>query len=72
MAAMVSRDILVDGHTGLIVKTPTPENIAERLSVLIEDERLTTRLGRNARKLVVERFDWEKIVDLLEKEIRDC
>lgn len=71
ISSAVSKDVLVDGRTGLIVRTPTPENIAEMLSILIEDEKLTSRLGENARQLVVERFDWEKIVDLIEREGQD-
>lgn len=71
VSSEVSNDVLIDGHTGLVIKSPTPENIAERFSNLIEDEKLTRRLGKNARRLVVERFDWERILDKLEKELQD-
>ena len=67
----VSEEILIDGHTGLVLRTTTPENIAGKLSSLIEDEKLTTSLGKKARQLVAEKFDWEKIIDNLEKELQE-
>ena len=71
VSSELSRDILIDGRTGLVVKAATPESIAEKLSDLIYDEKLTKTLGRNARQLVEEKFDWEKIIDKLEKELQD-
>ena len=67
----VSKDILRDESTGLVVKDNTPEKIAEKFSVLVEDEELATKLGRNARQLVEQRFDWTRIIDQLEKEIEE-
>ena len=66
----VCEDVLVDGYTGLLLETSTPEDIAEKLSSLIEDEKLTASIGRNARRLVMEKFDWEKIIDNLETELQ--
>lgn len=71
VSSELSRDILIDGRTGLVAKTATPESIAEKLSNLIYDEKLTKTLGRNARQLVEEKFDWERIIDKLEKELQD-
>jgi len=71
VSSQVSRDILINGFNGFVVKKTTPENIAEKLSVLIEDEKLTAQMGKNARQLVVEKYDWEKIITQIEKEIRD-
>lgn len=71
VSAPVSKDILINGFSGLVVKKITPEEIAEKFSVLIEDEKLTAHMGKNARQLVVEKYDWEKIITKMEKEIRD-
>lgn len=68
----VSEEVLIDGYTGLVLKKTTPESIAQKLSSLIEDKKLTTRMGKNARQLVVEKFDWEKIIDNLEKELKEA
>ena len=70
ISAPVSRDILIDGFTGLVVKDVTPKNVAKKFSILMEDEKLTAQMGKNARQLVVERFDWERIIDRIEKECK--
>lgn len=70
VSAPVSRDILIDGFTGLVVRNPTPKNIAEKFSIMIEDEKLMAQMGKNARQLIVERFDWDKIIDRIEKEMK--
>ena len=70
VSSPVSKDILMDESTGFVVKEVTPENVAEKLSVLMEDERLVSKMGKNARRLVVEKFDWERVIDRIEKEIR--
>jgi len=71
VSSPVSKDILMDESTCLVVREVTPESIAEKFSVLIEDERLAAEMGRNARRMIVERFDWERVIDRIEKEIGD-
>ncbi|TET18885.1 glycosyltransferase WbuB [Candidatus Bathyarchaeota archaeon] len=71
VSAPVSKDILINGFNGLVVKKITPEEIAEKFSMLIEDEKSAAHMGKNARQLVVEKYDWEKIVTQIEKEMRD-
>ena len=70
VSAPVSKDILIDGFTGLVVRNPTPKNIAEKFSIMIEDEKLVAQMGKNARQLVVERFDWDKVIDRIEKKMK--
>jgi len=70
VSSPVSKDILIDKSTGFVVKDASPKNIAEKLSFMIEDEKLTHDMGKKARQLVVERFDWERIIDQIEDEIR--
>ncbi len=47
-----------------------PENendLAEKLRVLIEDEKLRKIMGKNGRKKVLERYSWDKISEEVEK-----
>lgn len=71
VSSPLSKDILMNGSTGFVVKEITPKRIAEKFSILIEDEKLVDKIGKNARQLVVQRFDWERVIDRIEKEIRD-
>jgi len=71
VSSPVSRDVLIDGFTGLVVRDVTPKVIAKKFSRILEDEKLAERMGRNARKLVVEKFDWEEVISRIEGELLD-
>ncbi len=49
-------EVISDGENGLLVPTATPEAFAHAVTRLIEDEALRERIGRAARKFVIERF----------------
>jgi len=71
VSSPVSKDILVNEFTGLVVKNVTPKAIAEQFSRILEDEKLARQMGTNARRLAIEKFDWEKIVSQIEREIQE-
>jgi len=54
-------DIVEDGKTGYLVNRANPDQLAARISKLLQDRKKTRDLGRAGRKRVLERFDWKKI-----------
>jgi glycosyltransferase involved in cell wall biosynthesis len=54
---------VVDGEHLLLADRP--EEFADRVLALMEDEALRQRLGRNGRRLVEERYDWSRVAPLL-------
>ncbi|RLG32836.1 glycosyltransferase family 1 protein, partial [Methanosarcinales archaeon] len=54
--------ICVDGVNALIVRPKDPENIAEAMLRLVEDEELRRRLGKNGEELVMSNFSLDKVV----------
>lgn len=70
ISSPVSKDVLRDESTGFVVKEVSPKNVAEKLSILLENERLTRDMGKNARQLVIERFEQQRIIDEIEREIQ--
>ncbi|BDZ39229.1 glycosyltransferase family 4 protein [Microbacterium suwonense] len=64
-------DSVVDGVTGLIVKTDDPSALAEAILQLLSDDELRARMGENARRWVVDDFDqatvWNRTIDFLMK-----
>jgi glycosyltransferase involved in cell wall biosynthesis len=54
-------DFLFDRETGLFCKTKDPESIAEKIKIILNDEMLKNKLIKNGRKLVEEKYDWDKI-----------
>ena len=54
-------EIVEDAETGFLVNPRDTEAVAERIIRLIKDEKLRKRMGRKARKIVVEKYSLEKI-----------
>jgi len=61
------RDVIIDGYNGLLSKTGSPESIAEKVLILLEDEKLQRKLGRNARKTILRKFTWDRISSKFER-----
>ncbi|GFP19595.1 hypothetical protein HKBW3S03_01100 [Candidatus Hakubella thermalkaliphila] len=57
-----NRDAIVDGYNGLIARARDPQDLAEKILVLLEDEDLRMRMSANARKSSL-RYDWGKITE---------
>ena len=56
-------DFLKDGETGLFCKVGDPTDIADKIIKLLEDGELRKKLSENGRKLVEEKYDWNKIAE---------
>ncbi|MEM0313489.1 MAG: glycosyltransferase family 4 protein [Candidatus Bathyarchaeia archaeon] len=55
-------DIVLNGETGLLVY-PDIHEIAEAILKLLSNEALRNQMGSNGRKLVCEKFSWEKCAE---------
>ena len=60
-------DFLIDGETGLFCKVNDPEDLADKINMILNNEMLKQRLIENAKKLVEERYSWDKIAKEYEK-----
>lgn len=57
--------------TGLFCEVDNPESIASQVKRLILDESLRTRLTTNAKKLVIEKYDWNLIAKDMKEKVFD-
>lgn len=48
-----------DGETGILVPEHDPKTLSDALGVLLADEKMTLRLGKNAREMVSTKFTWD-------------
>ncbi|RKY10269.1 MAG: hypothetical protein DRP66_00170 [Planctomycetota bacterium] len=55
-----NRDVINDGLTGMLFTPGNEQSLADKLEVLIKDQNLRVRMGRQARSEVIKRFSWEK------------
>lgn len=63
------RNLVKDYQMGFNCKNNDPDDLAEKLGLLVFDERLRLQMGKNARRCAEERFDRENTYKLLEEQI---
>ena len=56
---------VIDGVNGFIVKKQNPQQIAEKIKILIEKSELRLKMGNESRRLYEENFTEEKMVERL-------
>ena len=54
-------DIIKDGETGLFARVDDPKDLAEKIKILLKDKALARKIVENGKKMVEERFSWNKI-----------
>lgn len=62
-------EIVKNGVTGLLANPLDIEEISEKIIKLCNERPLAEQLGQNAKKAVINNFDFERFVNLFEKEI---
>ena len=60
------QEVMVDGKNGLLANFRSPEHLALRIEELLDHPKLREKLGREARRTVLERYDMR---DCLQKQI---
>lgn len=60
------REVVNDGVTGIILKDRKPETMAAEIQRLLDDSELSKTLGINGRKRVMELYDWDIDVSIME------
>lgn len=59
-------EVITHGINGVLVPPKDPKALAEAITRLLEDRSLRRRLGENARKMMVEKYSWQKISEKIE------
>jgi len=52
-------DIIHDGENGFLVNPAAPEQLAEKISLLLKDKDLREKIGREGRRFVEENYSWK-------------
>jgi len=60
-------DVITHGKNGLLVSARNPEALADTVLTLLNDEDFRRRLGRNARRLIMEKYSWDMVINKMEK-----
>jgi len=62
-----NREIIKDGENGFLFPKSDPEKLAERIIYLLKNEEIRKKFGEKNRKLVIEKYDWNKGAREIEK-----
>ncbi len=54
-------DFLVDGKTGLFCGVRNPQDLAEKIGILLKNRKLAKVIVKNGQKMVKQRYEWDKI-----------
>jgi glycosyltransferase involved in cell wall biosynthesis len=65
-------EIIVSHETGMLVKTGDTGQLEQKLRELLTNTQLRRELGANARIFVEQKFNWEKIAELVESVYLSC
>jgi glycosyltransferase involved in cell wall biosynthesis len=55
------KDIIIDGKTGFVVPQKNVQKLAEKIVALLDDPEMGQSVGKEGRRFVVERYDWDRI-----------
>jgi len=65
-------EVILDGKTGFVCSPGDVDQVAEATLTLLGDPELRRTMGENGRDLVRERFPWQRMVEVLEREYAEC
>lgn len=60
-------DILENNKTGIIVKDISSQGLAEKLDLLLNDNKLYEEISRNSKLILPKKFNWELTTNILEE-----
>lgn len=60
-------DFLTHEKTGIFCESRNPKSIAEKIKILIKDQKLRDKLIQNAKQMVIENYNWDKISQEMKK-----
>ena len=55
------KEIIKPWHTGLLYKPDDPIDLAEKICILLDDKKWGEEMGKAGRKLVENKYDWDKL-----------
>ncbi len=61
-------EVIFDGKTGFLTAAEDIDAVAEKTLLLLNDPQKAAAMGRAGREMVVEKFSWRKMSDILEAE----
>ncbi|MBU3942017.1 MAG: glycosyltransferase family 4 protein [Nanoarchaeota archaeon] len=65
------KDYIKNSYNGLFFNKQNPYELSKKLAVLLDDEKLRVKIGENARKTIIEFYNWNKTTEGIEEALRE-
>ena len=65
------REVVLPWKTGLFYRPEDPEDLAEKVCILLEDKNLCRKMGRAGREIVEKKFNWSLLTTKIVKTCED-
>ena len=65
------RDVIIEGRHGLLGEPMKPEDIAGKIRTILENPEMAKKMGEQGRKIVEEKYTWEKVAEQIEEVYKD-
>lgn len=66
-----TEDLIENGKNGFLLKTRSSEAIANKINLLLENDNLRIKMGKNARNTILEKYSFDKIAKQILKVIEE-
>ena len=61
------RETVIDGENGYLIGREDPLELAQKMSILIDDEAISSKMGKRSREMAVEKYDVNRVNDVILK-----
>ena len=62
---------IISGKTGFLANPFDISDFAQKISTLLQDQKLRNRMGKSAWEQVKANFSWDKHVDIIDKVVKE-
>jgi len=59
-----TEEVIKDRETGMLVPPNDVSGVAKAILTLLKDKQLSRKLGQSGRRLVEERYSWQRMMDV--------
>jgi len=65
------KDYIKNSYNGLFFNKQNSYELSKNLAVLLDDEKLRAKIGENARKTIIEFYNWDKTIKGIEESLKE-
>lgn len=69
--APITKEDVVDGVSGYLVDPRKTAEVANKLAILLKDEKKAAQMGKKGRRTIVEHYSWDKVTQIIIQHLKN-